>query len=49
VFDNNSIELSTISDEEVEKVNINKLNAYHHDNPPIDLIITIIAVDTRPS
>ncbi len=49
MFDNNSIELSTISDEEVEKVNINKLNAYHHDNPPIDLIITIIAVDTRPS
>jgi hypothetical protein len=32
VFDNNTMELSTISDEGVERVNINKLKAYQHDN-----------------
>ncbi len=49
VFDNNTMELSTISDEGVERVNINKLKAYQHDNWPIDAIITIVIVDTRPS
>jgi hypothetical protein len=29
MFDNNTVELSTISDEGVEKVNINKLKTYH--------------------
>jgi hypothetical protein len=34
VFDINTMELSTISDEGAERVNINKLRAYHHNNPP---------------
>ncbi len=37
------MELSTISDEGVEKVNINKLKVYHH-NPPTNVIITIVIV-----
>ncbi len=32
MFDNNVVELSTISDEGVERVN-NKLKTYHHNNP----------------
>ncbi len=48
-FDNNTMELSTINDEGVERVNINKPKAYHHDNPPIDVIITTIIIDTKPS
>jgi hypothetical protein len=43
------MELSTISDEEVERVNINKSKVCHHDNPPIDVIITTITLDTKPS
>jgi hypothetical protein len=49
MFDNNTMELSTISDDEVKRVNINKLKTYHHDNPPIDVIITVITIGTRPS
>jgi hypothetical protein len=32
-----------------EKVNINKLKAYHHNNSSTNVIITTITVDTRPS
>jgi hypothetical protein len=39
MFDNNSVELSTINDEGVERVNINKLKVYHHNNPPTNVII----------
>jgi hypothetical protein len=49
MFDNNTVELSTISDEGVERININKLNAYHHNNPPTNVIITTITIDTRPN
>ncbi len=49
VFDNNIVELPTISDEGVERVNINKLNVYHHNNPQTNVIITTITIDTRPS
>jgi len=45
-FDNNIMELSTISDEGVERININKLKAYHHENPPTDVIVVVI-VDIR--
>jgi hypothetical protein len=49
MFDNNIMELLTISDEGVERVNINKLKAYHHDNPPTNVIIVVVIVDTRPN
>jgi hypothetical protein len=48
-FYNNTMELSTINDEGVEIVNINKQKTYHHDNPPTNVIITNITIDTRPS
>jgi hypothetical protein len=48
MFDNNIVELSTISDEGVERININKLKVYRH-NPPTNVIITTITFDTRPS
>jgi hypothetical protein len=41
------MELSTISDEGVERININKLKAYHHENPPTDVIIVVVIVDIR--
>jgi hypothetical protein len=42
------MELSTISDEGVEIVNINKPKVYHH-TPPTNVIIVDVIVDTRPS
>jgi hypothetical protein len=49
MLDNNSVELSTINDEGVERVNINKLKVYHHNNPPTNVIIVVVTVDIRPS
>ncbi len=49
MFDNNIVELSTISNEGVEKVNINKLKAYHHNNPPTNVIIVVVTINTKPS
>ncbi len=49
MFDNNIVELSTISNEEADRVNINKLKVYHHNNPPTNVIIMVVIVDTRPS
>ncbi len=48
MFDNNTMELSTISNEGAKKVNINKLKVYHHNNAPTNLIIVIVTIDTRP-
>jgi hypothetical protein len=48
-FNNNTVELSTISNEGAERVNINKLRVYHHNNPPTNVIIMVIIVDTKPS
>ncbi len=42
------MELSTISDEGVEIVNINKPKVYHY-NPPTNVIIVDVIVDTKPS
>jgi hypothetical protein len=49
MFDNNTMELSTISDERAKRININKLKAYQHNNPPTNVIIEVVTVDTRPS
>jgi hypothetical protein len=48
MFANNTMELSTISDEGVKRININKLKVYHH-NPPTNVIIIVVIVDTRPN
>jgi hypothetical protein len=48
MFDNNIVELTTINDEGVERVNIKKSKVYHH-NPPTNVIIIVVIVDTRPS
>jgi hypothetical protein len=48
MFDNKPMELSTINDEGVGRVNINKLKVYHH-NPPTNVIIAAVTVDTRPT
>jgi hypothetical protein len=48
MFNNNTMELSTISDEGVEIVNINKPKVYHY-NPPTNVIIVDVIVDTKPS
>jgi len=47
-FDNNIVELSTISDEGVKRLNINEPKACHHKNPT-NVIITTITIDTRPN
>ncbi len=49
MFDNNTIELSTMSNEGAKRVNINKLKVYHHNNPPTNVITMIVTIDTRPS
>jgi hypothetical protein len=49
IFDNNIMELSTISDEGAEKININKLKTYHHNNPQTNVIIMAIIIDTKYS
>jgi len=43
------MELSTISDEGAKRININKLKTYHHNNPPTNIIITVVTIDTRYS
>jgi hypothetical protein len=43
------MELSTISDEGAKRININKLKTYQHNNPPTNVIITIVTIDTRHS
>jgi hypothetical protein len=47
-FDNNIVELLTINDEGVERLNINKPKAYHHNNLT-NVIIMTITIDTRPN
>jgi len=48
MFANNTVELLTINDKGVERININKLKVYHH-IPPTNVIIIAIIVDTRPN
>jgi hypothetical protein len=46
MFDNNIVELSTISNERVKRININKLKVYYH-NPPTNVLIVIVTFGTR--
>ncbi len=47
--DNNTIELSTISNDDVKIININKLKGYCHNHTPTDDVIVAVMVDTKPS
>jgi len=46
-FNNNIMELSTISNDDIENININKLKGYHHDNTLIVVMIIIIIVNIK--
>jgi hypothetical protein len=41
------VELSTISNDGLERVNINKLKVHHHNNIPTNFIIIVITIDIR--
>jgi hypothetical protein len=43
------MKLSTISDEGAYEININKLKAYHHNNPPTNVIIMVVTINAKPS
>jgi len=48
-IDNNIVELSTISNYDVEGVNINKLKGYCHNCIPIYVVMIILIINTKPS
>jgi hypothetical protein len=48
-FNNNTIKLTTLGDDEVERVNINKLNEYHSKNMAIDIMVANVHVERCPS
>lgn len=43
------MELSTISNDDVERVNINKLKGYCHNHTPIDVVMIFLIIDTERS
>jgi hypothetical protein len=45
IFDNNIVELSTMGNDDVERVNINKLKEYHHNFPPTNIMVTIVTIE----
>jgi hypothetical protein len=47
MFNNNIMESSTISNDDIENININKLKEYHHDNTLIVVMIIIIIVNIK--
>jgi hypothetical protein len=48
-FNNNNVEITTLGDDEVEKVNINKLKEYHSKNLLIDVMLANVHVERYPS
>jgi hypothetical protein len=47
MLNNNIMELSTISNDNIQNININKLKGYHHDNTLIVIMIIIIIVNIK--
>ncbi len=45
IFDNNIVELSTMGNDDVERVNINKLKEYHHNFLPTNIMVTIVTIE----
>ncbi len=48
-FNNNTIKLTTLSDDEVERVNINKLKEHHSKNVIADVMAANVHVERYPS
>jgi hypothetical protein len=49
IFNNNIAELIIISDDEVEKININKLKEYHSKSVMADIMVTNVYVGRYPN
>ncbi len=43
------MELSTISNDDVKRVNINKLKGYCHNHTRIDVVMIAFIINTKPS
>jgi hypothetical protein len=40
--DNNIVELTNLSNDDMERVNINKLKEYQHGEPPIVIVVIVV-------
>ncbi len=47
IFNNNTVELSTLSNKDVERVNINKIKEYHHGETPTIIMTIIVNIEGR--
>jgi hypothetical protein len=47
IFNNSTVELSTLSNNDVERVNINKLKKYHHGETPTIIMTVIVNIKGR--
>jgi hypothetical protein len=47
VYSNNTMELNILNNNHVQRVNINKLKKYHHGEPPIVIMTTIVNIEGR--
>ncbi len=47
IFNNNMVELNTLSNNDVERVNINKLKKYHHGETPTFIMTIIVNIKGR--
>jgi hypothetical protein len=48
-FSNNIIKLTILGDDDVEKININKLRIYHYKNVAADIMVANVHVERYPS
>jgi len=48
-FNNNTFELTTLGDDEVERININKIKEYHSKNVVANVMVTNVHVKRYPS
>jgi hypothetical protein len=48
-FNNNIVESTTLGDDEVEKVNINKLKEYHSKNVAVNIMVANVHVKRYPN
>jgi hypothetical protein len=47
VFNNNTFKLSTLTNDDMEKVNIDKLKEYHHNNTPIIIMTNVVTIQKK--
>ncbi len=47
VYNSNMMELNILSNNDVQRVNINKLKKYHHGEPPIIIMIVVVNIEGR--